>query len=133
MKLETCIPADKFDEAAVERAASLGYPTINPILPDLLEWVQDINLPIAPGVAKLLSKAGTEIAPHINAVFKSDDGIWKYWVLTNLAEHLEGEVWALIEPEVVRLSRSPTADDTAEEVDVVARECLDKRSENRNS
>ena len=133
MNLDTCVPTDKFDEAAVARAACLGYPAINPILPDLLEWLQDINWPVAPGVAKLLSKAGAEIAPHINAVFKSDDGIWKYWVLTTLAEHLEGEVWALIEPEVVRLSRSPTPDDTAEEVDVVARECLDKRSENRES
>lgn len=128
MDLDSCIPADKFDEAAVERAAALGFPAINPILPDLLEWLQDINWPVAPKVAELLAKADVQIAPHINAVFKSDDGIWKYWILTGLSEHLKGDIWVLIEPEVVRLSRSPTPDDTAEEVDIAATELLQKRT-----
>ncbi len=128
MDLDTCIPADKFDEAAVNRAAALGFPAINPILPDLLEWLQDINWPVAHRVAELLAKADVQIAPHINAVFRSDDGIWKYWILSNLAEHLKGDVWALIEPEVVRLSSSPTPDDTAEEADIAAIELLQKRA-----
>ncbi len=37
------LPRDKHDVAAVERLAALGYPTVEPVLPELLEWIQDIN------------------------------------------------------------------------------------------
>jgi hypothetical protein len=133
MDLSICIPADKHDQTAVERAAALGFPTINPILPDLLEWLQDINWPVAPVVADLLAKAGVEIAPHINAVLKGDDGVWKYWILTSLAEHLHRDVWTLIEADVERLSRSPTDRDRDEEVDIAAGEVLALRSGNNGS
>ncbi len=128
MDLSTCIPSDKFDEAAVERAAALGFPAINPILPDLLTWLQDINWPVAPVVAELLAKADIHIAPPINAVFAGDDGVWKYWILNHLAGHLDHSVWVLIEPEIMRLSRSPSGDDRAEEVDIAASELLVMRS-----
>lgn len=45
MDLSASIPTDKHDLAAVANAARLGYPAINAILPELLEWLQDINWP----------------------------------------------------------------------------------------
>ena len=63
MTLTDCIPTDKFDHEAVERASALGYPGINPILPDLLIWLQDRNWPVAEDVARLLEWADVEIAP----------------------------------------------------------------------
>ncbi len=77
MDLTDCIPEDKFDTDAVARAAGLGFPAINPILPDLLVWVQDATWPVAQDLFPLLVKAGPEIAPHINSIFEGDDEGWK--------------------------------------------------------
>ncbi|MDH3234095.1 MAG: DUF5071 domain-containing protein [Alphaproteobacteria bacterium] len=65
-----CVPKDKFDEAAVERAERLGYPGLNPILPALLEWVQDPTWPVAIELMPLLAKAGPEIAPHLITILR---------------------------------------------------------------
>lgn len=127
MKLIECIPKDKFDSEAVKRATALGYPDLNPILPDLLVCLQDINWPVAPDVAALLSDAGTAIAPHVNAILNSTDGPWKYWVLSELGASLNGDVWSLIEADVVRLAEAPTPDDRDEEVHLVAAEVLAQR------
>lgn len=127
MDLTECIPKDKFDSDAVKRAAALGYPDLNPILPDLLVWLQDINWPVAPEVAVLLSDAGTAIAPHVNAILNSTDGPWKYWVLSELGASLNGNVWSLIEADVKRLAETPTPDDRDEEVHLVAAEVLAQR------
>lgn len=131
MKLTECIPNDKFDNEAVKRATALGYPDLNPILPDLLVWLQDINWPVAPEVAALLRDAGTAIAPHVNAILSSTDGPWKYWVLKELGASLNGDVWSLIEPEVRRLAETPTSDDRVEEVYIVAAEVLAQRKKAR--
>ncbi len=127
MALAECIPKDKFDHAAIEKAANIGYPGINPILPDLLVWLQDLNWPVAPDVVRLLAEAGTGIAPHINAILNSNDGGWKYWVLKELGSSLQGDVWALIETDVVRLAEAPNERDISEEVHLAAAEVLAAR------
>lgn len=128
MALEDCVPKDKYDTAAVDRAAALGYPTINSVLPELLRWLKDGNWPVAKGVGCLLTKAGPEIAPHIVAVLNSQDAAWKYWILLYVVKELRSDVWKMIEQDVKRLSISPTADDRFEEIDVIARELLAERS-----
>ena len=128
MDLSDCIPKHNSDTAAVERAAALGYPTIIPILPDLLEWLQDANWPVARTVAPLLAKAGPEIAPHLRAILNSDDDVWKYWVVTILGPHLSGDAWREVKPEITRLSQAPTAAEKAEEIDLEAHRLLALRS-----
>lgn len=124
MELDSCIPADKHDHAAVARAVDAGYPALNLALPELLEWVQDINWPVAPDLVALLAQAGPEIAPHVKMILNSEDTGWKYSVLAFLAEHLRWEVWVLIEPDIARIARRPTAREKADEVNRVARELL---------
>lgn len=92
MKLSDCIPATKYDTASIENAASLGFPTINSILPELLEWIKDGNWPVARSLFCLLAQAGPEIAPHIKAVFDGEDEEWKYFILSGLVSDLKPEV-----------------------------------------
>lgn len=125
MKLSDCIPATKFDTTAIENAASLGFPTINPILSELLEWVKDGNWPVANGVLVLLAQAGPEIAPHINAIFGGDDEEWKYFILSGLVKNLKPEVAELLRPSVIRMARDPDVMEKAAEVDKVACDVLD--------
>lgn len=75
------LPQDKGDLAAVERAAAAGWPTIEPILPHLLTWLQDLNWPVAPAVAQLLVRVGEPVVPVIRQVLAGDDDLWRLWVM----------------------------------------------------
>jgi len=119
-----CVPQSKFDAEAVKRAASLGYPGINVILPDLLIWIQDMNWPVAGPVASLLAKAGPEIVPSVKAALNSDDDVWKHNILFNLAPHFGGDVRDLIKAEVSRIADVPTPNEIAEEASAAACDLL---------
>ena len=124
MDLRNCIPQDKYDQAAITRARVAGFPAINPILPELLNWLQDINWPVARQMVELLSGSGSEIVPHIRAVLRSDDAIWKYWILVSLRSRLEPAVLAQLIPDITRLADQPSERDRSEEVDAEARVLL---------
>jgi len=128
MDLKQCIPADKFDTAAVAKAAAAGFPAINAILPDLLEWMMDPNWPVADDLYPLLAQAGPEIVPHIRHAFEDEDAGWHWALLSFLVPHLSDPVWQLLKPDVVKLSTSPTKRQREEEADLAAREVLADRS-----
>jgi len=124
MDIKGCIPKDKFDTAAIKRASQIGFPILNPILSDLLGWVQDANWPVAPHTASLLSTAGVEILPHIRAILNSEDGVWKYWTIELVVTNLSSGVQIELRDELARLAGHPTKDDQLEAVDVAARGIL---------
>ena len=125
--LKECIPSDDFDIAAIDRAKSVGFPALNPAIPDLLEWVQDANWPVAEETALLLSDAGPAIVPVIKKVLAALDGVWKYWILEIVIPKLDPGVVALLHEDIVRLATAPTVDDRTEEADVAARDILARR------
>jgi hypothetical protein len=120
MDLRSCITQDKFDFAAIDRANQIGFPAINPILLDLLEWLQDANWPIAPDTAALLSRAGFEILPHIRAILKADDGSWKLLTIELVVANLASGIQSELRNEVIRLANHPTQNDRLEGIDVAA-------------
>ncbi len=124
MDLANCIPKGKFDTEAVERAAEFGFPAINPILPELLEWVKDANWPAAQDLFPVLADSGPEITPHITAILESNDQCWKYIVLLCLVTKLKLEVSELYQENVVRMAYDPTEDEQNEEIDEQAREVM---------
>lgn len=127
MSLSDCIPKDKFDTEAVARAAALGFPAINPILPDLLVWMQDLNWPVALDLAPLLATAGREIAPLIKTVFAGDDFIWSYALIAGLLPDVNDEVWALLRDDLRVLAMQPTPEQKREELNDIAAEILAAR------
>src|SRR5262249_44528772 len=46
-QLLALLPTGKHDVASARALVALGYPAVAPVLPQLLEWVQDINWPVA--------------------------------------------------------------------------------------
>lgn len=127
MDLNGCIPKDKFDTAAIERARQIGFPALNPVVPDLLAWIQDANWPVAPRVGSLLSDAGPEILPFIRAVLNGDDAVWKRWTIELVLKDACAEVIVGLCEEIERLASHPTQAEHLEEVDVVARSILGAR------
>lgn len=126
-ELEDCIPKNKHDKESVDKARLVGFPGINVILPQLLEWLQDRNWPVAYEVLDLLSNADVEIVPHIKTVLASQDSGWKYSLITiGLISRLPPSIRELLRADLQRLVDHPNESDVREEVNLTSREILDE-------
>ena len=85
------VPKNKFDSSNIERLKHLTDNEIEPILPSLLEWIQDCN-------------------PH------EKDDIWKYWIITCLVPLFSDESINCILSDIQRIAKSPTQGELREEV-----------------
>jgi hypothetical protein len=81
MNIRELIPKDKFDESAVEKLKTLSFEQIKPIIPDLLKWLQDMNWPVANSIFYILEPFVEKITFDIISILRSDDIMWKYWIL----------------------------------------------------
>ena len=121
MDLAGCLPKDKFDLEAIDRANGVGFPTLNPVLPELLLWLQDLNWPVARVMADLLITAGPELVPAMRSALVSGDSIWKHNLLTELCPKLRTEILQELAPDIARLADDPTEGDRKETVDLAAK------------
>ncbi len=119
------VPRHKADYAACDRLRAAPDEQVRPLLPELLTWLQDINWPVAPRVVDRIRSMGGDLVPPVREILCSDDGIWKYWVLTQLLPVVDAAVVGELRADVVRLATTPTPHDRADEVDIAARELLD--------
>ncbi|MEJ7849222.1 MAG: DUF5071 domain-containing protein [Pyrinomonadaceae bacterium] len=78
------VPIDKHDHEAAERAIVAGYPAIESSLPRLLEWIQDMNWPVAQTLAPFLASIGEPLIPHLEVIFETEDEIWKAWIISRI-------------------------------------------------
>ena len=124
VNLNTLIPKHKSDIEAARRASVAGYPLIEPILGVLLEWMQDMNWPVARSIENVLKNIGAPLSPHVLNVLQGDDDSWKFWVLTRLALNFDREAREPIIDECVRIADTPTSGEVAEEVHLAARDVL---------
>src|SRR4051812_35799931 len=95
----------------VERASALvrlGYPTVAPVLPAMMDWLQDMNWPVARVLAPFLVSLGDVVLPEVHRVLTSDDAVWKYWCLWAIVRELPQAAIEELHPLLVRLSQSPS-------------------------
>ena len=85
--LSQLVPKDKLDLDTARAAVEAGYPLIAPILPDLLQWLQDCNWPVAHVLAPFLASIGEPLVPHVANVMEGDDYVWKYWMIGAIMRH----------------------------------------------
>jgi hypothetical protein len=117
--IRALIPADKLDTQRAEELVALGYPAVTEILPSLLEWVQDLNWPVARVLQPFLAGIGAPLAPYIRDVLKTTDETWKWSVLQGIV----GQSRALAESlssELRRLAESPTPNEVHEELQALS-------------
>jgi len=86
--LRDLVPTDKSDLERASAAVEAGYPAVAPVLRELVEWLQDYNWPVARVLVPFLQSIGAPLVPHIWRVLRSDDDVWKYWVISLLIPSL---------------------------------------------
>jgi len=122
------LPQHKFDLEHARAVVAYGYPGVDTILPELLSWLQDMNWPVAGILLPFLSALGEPLVPHIKYILSTNDGIWKYWILSQIVRDWPVALIVQLQSELRRLATQPTTGDQAEEVDQIAQEILNMLS-----
>ena len=118
------IPRDKFDVAAVRAIADAGYPTIAPILDELVDWTADGNWPVARPLADYLTTLGNPLVAPVSRILRGTDGSHKQNIIRLIVRDLPLDTLGKLEDDLRRLAEQPTEDDRREDADVAAREAL---------
>jgi hypothetical protein len=118
------LPRDKRDLDNARAVAALGYPAVAPVLPDLLEWLQDCNWPVSRPIGDFLASLPHQMAPLIWGVLRGNNDIWKYWCIVRLISVMPPEIAEQFRPELTRLAERPTRAEHSEELDEVAQDAL---------
>jgi len=122
-ELHELLPKDKHDLDRAKALVSIGYPTVAPILPDLLEWLQDGNWPVAHVIGPFLASIGKPLTEEVRRILQSQDHLWKYWILLDVVAH-SPELATALYPELVRIAEGDVVDEDEKEVKEVAKEIL---------
>ncbi len=123
IKVHDLIPKHKFDASNIDILKTINKKDVEPILKDLMEWIQDINWPIAQELIKVLPRFHKELIPIIRDIFNTDDGDWKMWTL-KLIKKFPQESILLLKADIERIAYHPTDSEVYEEVDDYAKEVL---------
>jgi hypothetical protein len=109
------VPKNKFDTETARLACRAGFPAVEPVLYELLEWLQDYNWPVAHELFPFLASIGEPLAHHIRRVFAGDDYTWQYWVCALIRE--SPALYSIFRQDLHRIASSPTAEERANELD----------------
>lgn len=120
------VPSSKTDFEACSNLAIATDDEIELFVSELLEWLQDFNWPVAPLVQKRLSTLGLVLVEPLKSVLKSNDDIWKYWIVSSLLPLVRKEVLNAVSEELERIASNPTEGEKHEEVHVSAQELLER-------
>ena len=121
--VKALIPRSKMDVERAEAAVAAGYPAVAPILSELLEWLQDMNWLVAKVLAPFLASIGSPIIPYIRHILRTDDEIWKYWIMVYIISESR-EVAEAFRADIERFAYSPTENQILEGLDEEARSLL---------
>ena len=120
------LPRDKHDIESAAALVVLGWEAVEPVAPQILEWTQDSNWPVAAVFHPLLIGAGARLAPFLNPIFEGDDDVWKYCLLVHVVRQ-SPELVTAMRSRLERLVNSPTTNEQLEGVSEQARDILASR------
>jgi hypothetical protein len=126
MDIRELIPKHKSDIETAEKLKACSYEEIKPIIPDLLECLQDCNWPVSRPVANYLVTISEHLTGDIVKILQGNDDIWKYWCLRVFAVRATSIAPALMD-EIKRIASQPTQSEIDELVHETALEILEER------
>ena len=86
MNEQKLIPKDKFDLDAAKRLSLATPEQVSAVATPLLEWIADMNWPVALEIIHVLPKFHKELLPSIEPILlnRENDIIWKDWIISQL-------------------------------------------------
>ena len=126
------LPQHKGDVDRAKAMVLVGYPTVAPVLSELFVWLQDANWPVAHIIAPFLASIGEPVVPEIRQVLGTQDGLWKYWVLSEVVAK-SPRVVRILKDDLMRIVTNPTSDEASEEVNIIAQDILSILDDNGNN
>ena len=129
-RVEDLIPKNIFDFSGIDELKLLSDEEIMPILPALLEWMKDMNWPIAREMPMLLSKHQKVLIPYIIEALRPEQSEcdWKTFIIWKLLPLLDKEYLSMLKISLERIAESPTRGEEYEQTNIAARELLDEMS-----
>lgn len=117
------MPNDKYYVDCATALVALGWEKVKPSIPQILEWMKDINWPVAKVFQPFLMDAGAHLAPFLMPIFAGNDDTWKYHVLADIVSQ-SPELAGALNAELNRLASFPTDGERIEGVWGQARDIL---------
>lgn len=86
MNSQALLPNDKFDLDVVNRLSSATPEQVSGVAPSLLEWIADMNWPVASGVIQVLPGFYKVLLPSIESILTNPDNdiIWRCNIISKL-------------------------------------------------
>ncbi|WP_395748588.1 DUF5071 domain-containing protein [Prosthecobacter sp.] len=109
------VPKHKSDNETARLAVQAGYPAVQPVLYDLLGWIQDFNWPVAHELFDFLASIGAPLAPHIRRVFSREDLSWHYGAIWLIRQ--SSELYSIFRADIHRIASFPTVAEHDERLD----------------
>ncbi|SDE41334.1 protein of unknown function [Mucilaginibacter pineti] len=115
--IKELIPKHKHDQKVIADLKKLSFEQLKPIIPELLEWMQDMNWPIGRPIADILKPFADKIIPEIIEILRTNDGMWELWILINLARDTTDPT---LLSEIERIAKFPSKMEIEDEVNLEA-------------
>ena len=105
-KTNRLIPQNKFDTSTIKQLERIKTEQISTISMQLLEWIADMNWPVAQELIKVLPRFHKELMIDIKYILsdKVDDSIWKYWIINSLLPLFPPDSKTVFIPYIQRLA-----------------------------
>ena len=126
MKIENLIPKDKLDTETAEKLKQFSYEEVKLIIPNLLEWIQDMNWPVSRVVADYLITISENLTSEIIDILNGKDEMWKYWTIGVFGIYSEKPLQPEVKEIINRIANNPSLEEIENEVNLQAINALNK-------
>ena len=102
--LKRLLPQDKEDVPRAAALVALGYPAVEPVLPQMLEWLKTHGSPVDLAMRGFFVALGVPAVPVVRDALRSRNDLLKYAVVTHVVAHWPGEAVKALQSELQGLA-----------------------------
>lgn len=125
MFMNHLVPSHKDDQRAIRRLQIASPEQVLALAPELLEWVQDGNWPVAHPIIQVLRPLVNQLQDALLPILQGNDAIWKMWcICAIIAQAPVSHLAPAYLGELARIVEHPTFDEEEEGAHEAAQDAL---------